>query len=226
MLVAYRLFYIASAEARLAVHQLLHRAPLLGRLLGQRLQRRHEDGAAARRLLEHPQDRKLGADRLAGAGGRADEHVVVGVEEGVEGLRLDRVEVREGRGVEGGVGPERRDGERLEVEQLGVRRVLLREDQVAERDGEGGLGAEPALRHDADEVLRRQRVVDRDGERERVVVLGEARLEDERLVVEDVLLGGGGGKGGVRAGEWWRLWGLWRLCVALVVTWSTSSTST
>eukprot|EP00964_Phaeocystis_antarctica_P030407 scaffold17176_cov70-Phaeocystis_antarctica.AAC.1 len=116
----------------------------------------------------------------ARAGGRAVERALVRVVERREDLRLDRVEVREGRRAR----PQRRDGQRTQVEQLRVRRVLLGQNEVAEGDGKRGLGAEPAVGDDADEVLRRQRVADRDGEGDRVVVLGESGLEDEDLMVQ------------------------------------------
>ena len=58
----------------------------------------------------------------------------------MEGLRLDRVEVGEAR-VERRVLPEGGDGQRLQVEQLRVRRVLLRQDEVAEGDGQRRLRA-------------------------------------------------------------------------------------
>ena len=45
--------------------------------------------------------------------------------------------------VERGVLAERRDGQRLQVEQLRVRRVLLGQDEVAEGDGQRRLRAEP-----------------------------------------------------------------------------------
>ena len=90
--------------------------------------------------------------------------------------------------VQAGVLAERGDGQRAQVEQLGVRRVLLWQDEVAEGDGQRRLGAEPRVGDDADEVLRRQRVEDGDGEGERVVVLRELVLEEEELVVQDVLL--------------------------------------
>jgi hypothetical protein len=82
---------------------------------------------------------------------------------------------------------ERGDRQRLQVQQLGVRRVLLRQDEVAEGDGQQHLRAEPAVGDDADEVLGRERLVDRDGEVEHVLVLGELVLEHEELVVQHVL---------------------------------------
>eukprot|EP00964_Phaeocystis_antarctica_P033789 scaffold19173_cov72-Phaeocystis_antarctica.AAC.1 len=70
------------------------------------------------RLLEHAQHGELGADGLARAGGRADERALVRVVERRDDLRLDRVEVREGRRAR----PQRRDGQRTQVEQLRVRK--------------------------------------------------------------------------------------------------------
>ena len=59
---------------------------------------------------------------------------------------------------------------------------------MAEGHGQRRFRVEPPVGHDADEVLRWERVEDRDGERERVVVLGELGLEQEELVVQYVLL--------------------------------------
>mmetsp|Transcript_57068 Transcript_57068/g.156706 ORF Transcript_57068/g.156706 Transcript_57068/m.156706 type:complete len:245 (+) Transcript_57068:2363-3097(+) len=129
--------------------------PVVVALVGERLQRRHVDGAAVGRVREHAQDGELGADGLAGAGGRADEGVLVRVEESREDLRLYRVEVGEGRLIEGAVLAECRDGQRLEIEQLGVGRVLLRQDEVAEGDGQHRLRIQPAVGDDAHKVLRR-----------------------------------------------------------------------
>ena len=74
---------------------------------------------------EHVQDGELGAHGLARAARCADEAILVGVEERREGLRLDRVEVREGVGVQSRLLLERRDGQRLQVEQLRVWRELI-----------------------------------------------------------------------------------------------------
>mmetsp|Transcript_20226 Transcript_20226/g.41320 ORF Transcript_20226/g.41320 Transcript_20226/m.41320 type:complete len:682 (-) Transcript_20226:1713-3758(-) len=157
-------------------------------LLGQLQQGCDVHTAAARRVLQHAQDGELSADGLARARRRTDEHALVRVEEGREDLRLNRVEVRKVRLVEAGVLAQRRDGQRAQVEQLGVRRVLLGQDEVAEGDGQRGLRAQPGVGDDAYEVLRRQRVGDGDGEGDGVVVLGEFGLEDEDLVVEHLLL--------------------------------------
>jgi len=51
----------------------------------------------------------------------------------------------------------------------------------------GSLAREPAVAHDAHKVLRRQRVVQRHGEVERVLVLRELPLEHEGLVVQHAL---------------------------------------
>jgi len=59
---------------------------------------------------------------------------------------------------------------------------------VSERDWQRGLASQPAVRDDPHKVLGRQRVVDWDGEGERVVLLGELGLEQKNLGVQDVLL--------------------------------------
>ena len=62
-------------------------------------------------------------------------------------MGLDRVEVRELAVVEVGVLAERGERQRLQVEQLGVRRVLLGQDELAEGDGQRRLGGEPPVAH-------------------------------------------------------------------------------
>eukprot|EP00964_Phaeocystis_antarctica_P108196 scaffold72817_cov71-Phaeocystis_antarctica.AAC.1 len=99
-------------------------------LLGQLQQRRDVDAAAARRLLEHAQHGELGADGLARAGGRADERALV------ESLSVEMTCVWIGlKCVKAGVLAQRRDGQRTQVEQLRVRRVLLRQDEVQKETG-------------------------------------------------------------------------------------------
>ena len=123
------------------------------------------------------------------ASGGAEEDIVVGVVEGVEDLCLNGVEEVEAAGVEGLVGGVAQGGagQRLQVEQLGGRRELLGQQQVAEGDGQLGVGGEPAVADEADEVLGRQRLADGHEELERVLVLGVLLLEQEELVVEDEL---------------------------------------
>ena len=75
------------------------------------------------------------AQMVLPGGRRGDEAVVVRVEERREGLRLDRVEVGEGVVVERRVLAERGRRQRLQVEQLGVRRVLVGQDELPEGDG-------------------------------------------------------------------------------------------
>ena len=103
-------------------------------------------------------------------------------------MRLDRVELGERRLVEGGILTERGDRERLQVEQLRVRRILLWQDEVAEGDRQRRLRHQPAVGHDANEVLRWEGVGDWHGEGDGVVILRELLLEDEDLVVPDRLL--------------------------------------
>mmetsp|Transcript_63082 Transcript_63082/g.203357 ORF Transcript_63082/g.203357 Transcript_63082/m.203357 type:complete len:299 (-) Transcript_63082:2328-3224(-) len=139
---------------------------------------------------QHPQDSKLAADSLATGRWSADEAVVVrGIERaerlglnGVEHLQaLCRIEllclwVAQCR-----------KRQRLEVEQLCVRRVLLRQDKVPEGDGQQCLRVDPAIGDNADEVLRRQRL--RDGHREiqRVLLLRAPLLQNKHLLVQDLL---------------------------------------
>ena len=77
------------------------------------------------------------------------------------------------------------DGERLEVKELGGWRELLRQNEVAERDGQLGLRGQPLVRHDSDEVLGREWLEDWDKEADHVLVLRILGLEEEVLVMED-----------------------------------------
>ena len=124
-----------------------------------------------------------------GAARRADERGLVGLVERGEALGLDRVEVG------AHVGEERRelgradraDRQRLELQQLRVRRVLPREDQVAERDGQARRAVEPAVAHDLEEVLRRRRVGDGHAQLDDVLGVRAVQAHAERLVVQDSL---------------------------------------
>ena len=108
--------------------------PVLDAFAHEGLERGDEDHLLARVLFEDAEHGQLGHDRLAGAGRRTQQHVAVRVVQRVEDLGLDRVEVRvlvellEQRVLERG------QRQRLQVKQLGVGRVVLREDQVLERD--------------------------------------------------------------------------------------------
>ena len=108
-----------------------------------------KDTSGVGRGREHPQDGKLGTDGFSTAGGRSDKDVVVCVVEGVEDLGLNGVKVGEVVAVEGLVGgvPEGGDWEGLQVQQLRGRGELLRQDEVAERDGKLRLGGNPTVRH-------------------------------------------------------------------------------
>ena len=120
---------------------------------------------------------------------RADSAGLVGLVERGEALGLDRVEVG------AHVGEERRelgradraDRQRLEIQQLRVRRVLPREDQVAERDGQARRAVEPAVAHDLEEVLRRRRVGDGHAQLDDVLGVRAVQAHAERLVVQDPL---------------------------------------
>eukprot|EP00966_Prymnesium_polylepis_P270230 6242327-Prymnesium_polylepis.1 len=110
-------------------------APVLHPLAHEGLERRDVDCLEARVRAQEPEDGQLRRDGLAGAGGRADEDVLVRVVDGVEDLGLHRVEVRE---AEDGLplGPlQRREGQRPQVEQLGVRGRGVGEDELGQRQG-------------------------------------------------------------------------------------------
>ena len=151
----------------------------------QRIHGRHVHTPALGVAGEQPQDRHLGTHSLAGPGGGSDENVVIRVIKSVENLSLHRIELGECLAVqilvllvaEGG------HGQGLEVEQLGWRRILLREDEVAEADRQHGLARDPAVRDDADEILRRQRLEHRHEELDGVLVLAELLLQQEELAV-------------------------------------------
>ena len=164
-----------TRRARLPVGMERHASHGVGFLLGQ--------------LVEHAQDGRLGADRLAAAGGRADECVVVGVVHALEHLGLHRVEVLDPGRVETvkSILLQRRRRQGLQVEQLRGRRVLVRKEQVLEADWDDRLRPEPAVGHHAHEVLGRQGVEQGDGEGNRVVLLGVDLLEQKEFVVKDHL---------------------------------------
>mmetsp|Transcript_12824 Transcript_12824/g.30297 ORF Transcript_12824/g.30297 Transcript_12824/m.30297 type:complete len:381 (-) Transcript_12824:3315-4457(-) len=136
---------------------------------------------------EHPHDGKLGARGLARAGRRADQTVLVSLEEVMERLRLDRVELVEGVELRQGALGQDRDRQRLQVQELGRGVKLRGEYHLVEGYGQDGLGVKPAVRYHADEVRRRQRVHDADCEHDGVLILGAGALEQEHLVVQDVL---------------------------------------
>ena len=55
---------------------------------------------------------------------------------------------------------------------------------MPERDGQLRLAPEPAVRHDANKVLRRQRFGDGHEKLDRMLVLREALFQEEVLVVQ------------------------------------------
>jgi hypothetical protein len=67
---------------------------------------------------------------------------------------------------------------RLKIEQIGVRRMSFRQDEMLERDGTICLTSDPPVRNRPDVVLRRQRLEDRDGEDDLL-----------RLTLHDLLFG-------------------------------------
>mmetsp|Transcript_1476 Transcript_1476/g.4619 ORF Transcript_1476/g.4619 Transcript_1476/m.4619 type:complete len:239 (+) Transcript_1476:2210-2926(+) len=115
-------------------------------------------------LCEHAEEGKLGDHLLAAARGCAQQHAVVAGVGGLEDLRLYGVEEAEAAAgverLEARLG-ERTHRQRLQVEQLGGRRVLGGQQQRSEGDWQHTLGAEPAVGEHAHKVLRRQRLEER-----------------------------------------------------------------
>lgn len=93
--------------------------------------------------------------------------------ERVENLSLNGVKILEGKQLLVAGVLERGDREGVEVQQLRVRGVELRENEVLERDGDDGLRSEPAVGGDADVVLGREGLEDGDGEDELLGLSGE-----------------------------------------------------
>lgn len=77
------------------------------------------------------------------------------------------------------------DGKGLKVEQGSWGRELFWEDEVLEGYRESGLCVEPRIRDYGDEVVGRDWLIHRNGERDGVFVLCEASLEKELVVEED-----------------------------------------
>ena len=111
-------------------------------------------------MTEDSEHGHLGHDGLARAGGGSQQHVVVRVVQHVEELRLDRVEVLEWVQLLQLRVVQRRHRQRLQVEQVRVRRVPVGQDQVLERDRVRQFGGQPPVADDAHVVLRRQRLED------------------------------------------------------------------
>mmetsp|Transcript_19570 Transcript_19570/g.44987 ORF Transcript_19570/g.44987 Transcript_19570/m.44987 type:complete len:439 (-) Transcript_19570:445-1761(-) len=161
--------------------------PVLHSLAHERLQRRDVHRRAAGVRADHAQHGELGCDRLAGAGGSADEYIGVGVVRGVEHLRLHGVEVAELEDALEGRIAQSRLGERPQLEQLCVRRRRRRQRELRERERRGRLATEPAVRDGANIVLRRQRLEERDGECERARLVLLLLVQRPQFLVVDVL---------------------------------------
>eukprot|EP00965_Chrysotila_dentata_P204417 6182325-Pleurochrysis_carterae.AAC.3 len=148
-----------SAQTGACLHPLSH----------ERLERGDVDSLAARVRAHEPEDGELRGD------GR------------VEDLRLHRVEVRKGEDALKGGLAERRERQRAQRQQrrVGGRRVGQR--KVAERDGHNSLAAEPPIRDEAHEVLRGQRLEQRDGEGDVLRLVALLLVERPELFVVDVL---------------------------------------
>ena len=148
-------------------------------------------GGAVGAVPEEAQQRKLRAHRLAAPRRRRHQHVVVAVVQGAEHLRLDGVEVLEAVPKQHLLRArlaQRAHRQRLQVQQLHRRRVFLRQQQVAEGDRQLGLGAQPAVGDEADEVHGGQGILERHREGQVRVLRRELDLEQEVLRVQDGLL--------------------------------------
>ena len=166
-------------------------APVLDAFAHQRLERGDVHHLLRGGVAEHLHHRKLGGDGLAGPRGGAQKHVTILVVERVKRLRLDSVEVRElalVQRLERRV-VQRRPRKWRQVQQIRVRRVLVRQHQPLEVELVERLAPEPRLAGGAQEILGRHRLEDGDGERQvlrplRVLLLAQR----ERLGVIDVLV--------------------------------------
>ena len=94
----------------------------------------------------------------------SQQNVIIRVVKGMEDLSLDGIKMRklvdplESRVVQGC------DWQRREIQEIRVRRMSLRQNQVLEGDGAVGLAADPTIRQGADVVLGWQRIKNRNGE--------------------------------------------------------------
>mmetsp|Transcript_16957 Transcript_16957/g.39592 ORF Transcript_16957/g.39592 Transcript_16957/m.39592 type:complete len:227 (+) Transcript_16957:2487-3167(+) len=139
---------------------------------------------------EHSQDSKLSTHRLATGSWGADQAILIGGVQGTEGLGLNGVEhlhalccvellcfwVSQCR-----------QRQWLQIKQLRVGWILLRQNEVAERHWQQGLRIDPAIRHHSDEVLWGQRLSDWHCEVQCVLLFGTALLQHEHFVVENLL---------------------------------------
>mmetsp|Transcript_75394 Transcript_75394/g.157135 ORF Transcript_75394/g.157135 Transcript_75394/m.157135 type:complete len:1109 (+) Transcript_75394:119-3445(+) len=166
-------------------------APLLESLLRGRLMRGYIDASLhGVGVGEHPEHGKLGADNLSGGRRSTDQAVVVGGVEGAERLRLNGVERLQALGSEERLGlgvAQGRERQGLQVEQFGVRRVLLGQDEMSEGDRQQSLRVDPSVGDDADEVLGRQGLGDGHGEVEGVLLFRPTLLEHEHFLVKNLL---------------------------------------
>ena len=79
---------------------------------------------------------------------------------------------------------------RLKIEQIRVRRMSFRQDEMLEGDCAVGLAADPPVRDRPDVILRRQRLEDRNGEDDLLSLTLDNLLlgEQEVLVMVDVVV--------------------------------------
>eukprot|EP00754_Rhynchopus_humris_P049346 Rhum_TRINITY_DN8342_c0_g1::Rhum_TRINITY_DN8342_c0_g1_i1::g.27448::m.27448 len=133
--------------------------PVLHPFLHQRLQRRDVHDLVRRvrvhvALVEHAEDGELGCHRLPGPGGRTEQDVVVAVVEGVEALRLHRVQVRELHDLAvAGHSQHTLQLEGSQGEQLSEGTQVLRHDDAVEEHVAVLLRVEEAVGDGADDVV-------------------------------------------------------------------------
>mmetsp|Transcript_29084 Transcript_29084/g.91049 ORF Transcript_29084/g.91049 Transcript_29084/m.91049 type:complete len:573 (+) Transcript_29084:1267-2985(+) len=180
--------HVARQLEHLEAEPLHELGPPVGHPLAhQRLERRDVHRLAAGVLAQQPQHGQLGGDRLARAGRRSDEDVVVGVHDRVEDLRLHRVEVREAEErLEASVGQSAL-WQRSQREQVGVGRPRRRQREVRERERRHRLDAEPAVGEGADVVRGREGLEERRGEAELLRLERLLLGQGPQLLVVDVL---------------------------------------
>mmetsp|Transcript_57678 Transcript_57678/g.103594 ORF Transcript_57678/g.103594 Transcript_57678/m.103594 type:complete len:900 (+) Transcript_57678:1228-3927(+) len=165
--------------------------PLVEALLGCGRMWRDVDAALHRVIPgEHPDNGKLSANDLSTGCRSTDQAVVVGRVKRAERLGLNGVEDLQTLGcvellcIGAAQGRER---QRLQIKQLGVRWVLLRQDEVAEGHWQECLRIDPSVGDHADEVLRGKRLSDGHREVQGVLLLRSSLLQHKHLLMQDLL---------------------------------------
>ena len=145
--------------------------PVFHSLANQRLQGSNVHDFCVRHVVEQPQHGEFCCDCFSTARRSAQQYVGICVVRSPKDLRLDGVKVRERVQLFVYGVMQRFDGQRVQVEERGVWRISVWENEVLEGDRNDGLRAEPAIRHCADVVLGRKGLENRDGEDELLCVV-------------------------------------------------------